>query len=184
MHLASIVTALALVAPTPPPPPTPLDPLSVVNRVFSSPDPEAAHAALSPAQLAAFNTGYLIHHRETSIQTRPAPLGCNYARAKHAVKAAGGNTLYTFWTEIHWCHDRGRGWHSTYVTGPGTGGETQTPGYTYKGVTALDAGEVGTSRGWAQHWFEVRFLPDSKVCLRVYLTDRFETRNDDRCSLA
>ncbi|GGJ85935.1 hypothetical protein GCM10010123_14460 [Pilimelia anulata] len=170
-----------------PVPAAPADPgpIAVIHRVFTAPDPGAALAALAPAERIAFDAGYVPDHVElVGVETRPAPRGCEYSRAKKALKAAGGNALGTYWTEIHWCYDKKRGWHNTFVTDSGTGGETHTPGYTYRGNPEFDAGVVGTSRGWAKHWFEARFLPDSYPCLRVYLTNVFEPGSDDSCSLA
>ncbi|GGK03871.1 hypothetical protein GCM10010123_37290 [Pilimelia anulata] len=108
---------------------------------------------------------------------------CRKHQQKHGLKAPAGNTLYTYWTEINWCHNPKKGWYNTDVTADGTGGETKTPGYTYRGTVDSDAGVVGTSRGWAQHWFEVAFLPDSRPCLRVYVTNHFEPGKDFVCSL-
>ncbi|GGK24923.1 hypothetical protein GCM10010124_16820 [Pilimelia terevasa] len=134
----------------------------MVNRLFSSLDPDAAYVALTPAELEAFNAAYVpVRIEDVDVEPRSTVFGCDKARHKRALKGNAGNTLGTFWTEINWCHDKKKGWHNTYITDDGTGGETKTPGWRYKGTPAFDAGVVGTSRGWAQHWFEAKFLPDS-----------------------
>lgn len=183
--IATALTALALVAPTTAPPPAVADPLSVVERVFASADPDAAHAALSPTELALFNAAYVLDR----IEEGPAEIisvsaACKNSRAWMAGKAAAGNTLFTYWMTLHWCHDNKKGWHSLYITEDGTGGETKTPGYTYKGTTHHDAGVVGTARAWSRHWFEIKFLPDNKPCVRIYLTQDYRSFKDTKCGLA
>lgn len=144
----------------------------VVTRVINADHPEEVYRGLSPTDRAAFDSRMIPVSATISVEIEPADAaarhaaangqrpdglfdvlatGCWLARVKDSRQAAAGNTLYTFWTTIHWCIS---GSTVTSASLYEADGETSTPGWRYDGVQSSGSAVVNNQgRAWAKHRF-------------------------------
>lgn len=99
----------------------------------------------------------------------PMAAGCWTARTNGSAKAAAGNTLYTYYHVGGYCSS-GSTITSAWVAD--SGGETSTPGWSYKGVISTDSGIVSNQgRSYSQMKFELGsggwVVQSPTPCLRI-----------------
>jgi len=107
---------------------------AVAKRVFSSQDPNAAFARLSPREQerfrAAMTPGDYLPVQEKadhpSVAAAKKYRGCWAVHATGGRKALAGNTLYTYWQTTEVCVRNGRVYKVEVYD---VGGETSTPGW-------------------------------------------------------
>ncbi len=112
---------------------------------------EVAVGAQLPADGAAATS--LLRARAAGTTVSPMATGCWSQRWTWAPKAAAGNTLYTYYHVGHWCSS---GSTVTSARIADYGGETSTPGWSYRGMTGSGKGVVSNEgRSYTRHKFEL-----------------------------
>ncbi len=111
--------------------------------------------------------------------------GCFTGRTNDKETSTVGNTLYTFYTVVAWCAS---GNTVTSASLRDAGGETQTPGWRYEGVTASDGGVVANeARAYASHRFILGAGPWDVItadeCLRARRTADGTGLSDRTCGI-
>lgn len=105
-----------------------------------------------PADGAALTS--VLKARVSAKAVTPQATGCWSQRWTWGPKAAAGNTLFTYYHVGHWCSS---GSSITSAKVADSGGETSTPGWSYKGVINSGKGVVSNEgRSYSQHKFELR----------------------------
>ncbi len=159
--------------------------LAIARTVFASSDPASSYARLSASDRAAFDavekptteftdTTILKHQTNTGAWVRtdaaaaPAATGCWDAWVRYGWKAAAGNTVYTAWQGLTWCSRSGTvyGWR-VYDRG----GETNTPGWSYRGHDGQGIRSVGWEvRSYTKEKFHFGAGPigfDNSRCVQI-----------------
>jgi len=115
-----------------------------------------------------------------------ASSGCWSQRWSWAPKAAAGNTLYTYYHVGHWCSS---GSSVTSARVSDSGGETSTPGWSYKGVVASGSRVVSNEgRSYTKHKFVLSVagitLQTSTPCARVRGKSNGTSTADGTCGVS
>jgi hypothetical protein len=132
--------------------------LAIAEEVYASPNPELMREALSESDRSKLDAVTLPKSLEVTSEIisdesslRAAYSGCWELHADNSVKAAAGNTLYTFWQTTQVCVDNGNV-YSVEVSD--AGGETSTPGWRIDREPTTRTKNVGwEGRGVARYYF-------------------------------
>lgn len=115
----------------------------------------------------------------------PQASGCWTARTNGSTKAAAGNTLYTYYHVGRWCSS---GTKVTSASVADAGGETRTPGWSYKGVINRSSGIVANQ---ARSYSQVKFtlgvggwtVQSPTPCLRINGTSSGTASSQATCGI-